>query len=63
MWEFYLCYCEGGFAERALSDVQIVLQDTSVPARPIPRVPRAQVFMDAESRSSDHRCWKSARRS
>jgi cyclopropane-fatty-acyl-phospholipid synthase len=25
MWEFYLCYCEGGFAERALGDVQIVL--------------------------------------
>ncbi len=23
MWEFYLCYCEGGFAERAISDVQI----------------------------------------
>ncbi|MBS0447051.1 MAG: class I SAM-dependent methyltransferase [Proteobacteria bacterium] len=27
MWEFYLCYCEGGFAERALGDVQLVLQD------------------------------------
>jgi cyclopropane-fatty-acyl-phospholipid synthase len=24
MWEFYLCYCEGGFAERYLGDVQIV---------------------------------------
>ena len=23
MWEFYLCYCEGGFKERAISDVQI----------------------------------------
>lgn len=23
MWEFYLCYCEGGFAERSISDVQI----------------------------------------
>lgn len=23
MWEFYLCYCEAGFAERALSDVQM----------------------------------------
>ena len=22
MWEFYLCYCEAGFAERALGDVQ-----------------------------------------
>ena len=25
MWEFYLCYCEGGFAERYLGDVQILL--------------------------------------
>ncbi|MBC7802456.1 MAG: class I SAM-dependent methyltransferase [Candidatus Parcubacteria bacterium] len=26
MWEFYLCYCEGGFAERALGDVQFLLE-------------------------------------
>lgn len=25
MWLFYLCYCEGGFAERALGDAQIHL--------------------------------------
>ena len=25
MWEFYLCYCEGGFLERAISDVHMVL--------------------------------------
>jgi cyclopropane-fatty-acyl-phospholipid synthase len=25
MWEFYLCYCEGGFAERHLGDVQLLL--------------------------------------
>jgi len=24
MWEYYLCYCEGGFAERYLGDVQMV---------------------------------------
>jgi cyclopropane-fatty-acyl-phospholipid synthase len=24
MWEFYLCYCEAAFMERAISDVQIV---------------------------------------
>jgi cyclopropane-fatty-acyl-phospholipid synthase len=24
MWEFYLCYCEGGFEERALGDVQML---------------------------------------
>jgi len=26
MWEFYLCYCEAGFSERALGDVQMVLE-------------------------------------
>jgi cyclopropane-fatty-acyl-phospholipid synthase len=25
MWEFYLCYCEAGFAERALGNVQILI--------------------------------------
>ena len=25
MWEFYLCYCEGGFTERAISDVHMLL--------------------------------------
>jgi len=25
MWEFYLCYCEGGFQERAISDVHMLL--------------------------------------
>lgn len=25
MWEFYFCYCEGGFVERALGDVQMLL--------------------------------------
>jgi cyclopropane-fatty-acyl-phospholipid synthase len=24
MWEFYLCYCEGGFAERALGDAHLL---------------------------------------
>jgi cyclopropane-fatty-acyl-phospholipid synthase len=24
MWEYYLCYCEGGFLERYLGDVQIL---------------------------------------
>lgn len=26
LWEFYLAYCEAGFAERALGDVQVVLE-------------------------------------
>ena len=25
MWEYYLCYCEGGFQERQLGDVQMLL--------------------------------------
>lgn len=25
MWDFYFCYCEGGFAERALGDVHLLL--------------------------------------
>ncbi|MFP3868854.1 MAG: class I SAM-dependent methyltransferase [Desulfobacteraceae bacterium] len=25
LWEFYLCYCQGGFAERCIGDVQLVL--------------------------------------
>jgi cyclopropane-fatty-acyl-phospholipid synthase len=34
MWHYYLCYCEGGFLERAISDVQIVFDkpDTRLPA-------------------------------
>jgi cyclopropane-fatty-acyl-phospholipid synthase len=24
MWEYYLCYCEGAFLERAISDVHMV---------------------------------------
>jgi cyclopropane-fatty-acyl-phospholipid synthase len=38
LWHFYLSYCEGGFAERTLGDVQMVLQDTSRAVRPTPRV-------------------------
>jgi cyclopropane-fatty-acyl-phospholipid synthase len=32
MWEYYLCYCEGGFAERYIGDVQLVF------AKPLWRV-------------------------
>jgi cyclopropane-fatty-acyl-phospholipid synthase len=24
MWEFYLCYCEAGFTERYIGDVQML---------------------------------------
>jgi len=26
MWEFYLCYCEGGFLEKAISDVHLTAE-------------------------------------
>ncbi len=26
MWEYYLCYCEGGFTERAISDVHLLAE-------------------------------------
>jgi cyclopropane-fatty-acyl-phospholipid synthase len=29
MWEFYLCYCEAGFAERQLGDVQLLARRLS----------------------------------
>jgi hypothetical protein len=32
MWEYYLCYCEGAFLERAISDVQIVFAKRSMVA-------------------------------
>jgi cyclopropane-fatty-acyl-phospholipid synthase len=38
MWDFYLSYCEGGFNERALGDVQLVLQDSRRAVVPTPRV-------------------------
>ena len=25
MWDFYLCYCEAGFMERAIGDVHMLL--------------------------------------
>jgi cyclopropane-fatty-acyl-phospholipid synthase len=35
MWEFYLCYCEGGFAERYLGDVQILMTKPMCRKEPI----------------------------
>lgn len=45
LWEFYLCYCEGGFLEGAIDTVQILYaRDTAratipLPAAPIPPTP------------------------
>jgi cyclopropane-fatty-acyl-phospholipid synthase len=36
MWEFYFCYCEGGFTERVISDVQMVLTKPGNRRAPIP---------------------------
>ena len=33
MWEFYLCYCEGGFLERAIGNVQLLMMRPD--ARPV----------------------------
>jgi cyclopropane-fatty-acyl-phospholipid synthase len=38
MWEYYLSYCEGGFAERALSDV-LMLMVKPGNRRPLPGLP------------------------
>ncbi|MEJ5359290.1 MAG: cyclopropane-fatty-acyl-phospholipid synthase family protein [Desulfobacterales bacterium] len=35
MWEFYLAYCEGGFAERYLGDVQMLLAKPGNRAAPL----------------------------
>ncbi|MGZ5269050.1 MAG: class I SAM-dependent methyltransferase [Ramlibacter sp.] len=37
MFDFYLSYCVGGFAERALGDVLVVLQDSTLAVAPTPR--------------------------
>jgi cyclopropane-fatty-acyl-phospholipid synthase len=42
LWDFYLCYCEGGFLERSISDVHMLF------ARPANR--RNQYLPDLESR-------------
>ena len=35
MWEFYLCYCEGGFKERQLGDVHLLLAKPRCRREPI----------------------------
>ncbi len=34
LWRFYLCYCEGGFRERAISDVQMLFAKPCYRRRP-----------------------------
>ena len=40
MWEFYLCYCEGGFLERTVGNVQMLL--TKPACRRAPLLPRLE---------------------
>jgi cyclopropane-fatty-acyl-phospholipid synthase len=50
LWELYLCYCEGGFRERRIQDVQLLL------AKPGYRSERpAQALLTDPSRSRTHR--------
>jgi cyclopropane-fatty-acyl-phospholipid synthase len=35
MWEFYFCYCEGGFEERALGDAQMLLTKPGTRRNPV----------------------------
>jgi cyclopropane-fatty-acyl-phospholipid synthase len=39
MWEFYLCYCEAGFMERVIGDVQMLLvKPEARPASLLPKI-------------------------
>ncbi|MGE4619020.1 MAG: cyclopropane-fatty-acyl-phospholipid synthase family protein [Planctomycetota bacterium] len=35
LWEFYLCYCEGGFIERTIGDAQMILERPGAKTAPI----------------------------
>ncbi len=42
MWEYYLCYCEAGFEERYLGDVQMLLHKPGCRTQPLlPPIPSA----------------------
>jgi len=35
LWEFYLCYCEGGFLERAIGTAQLLLAKPGARRKPL----------------------------
>ncbi len=35
LWEYYLCYCEAGFLERATGDLQLVLAKSENRSAPL----------------------------
>ena len=51
LWELYLAYCEGGFRERRIQDVQIMLAKPGYRAEPLPAFtgPRAALSGDEEA--------------
>ena len=36
LWELYLCYCEGGFRERRIQDIQLLLAKPAYRSEPLP---------------------------
>ena len=52
MWEYYLCYCEGGFEERQLGDVQMLLTKPRARRASIATVNAAARLSGARSPSS-----------
>jgi cyclopropane-fatty-acyl-phospholipid synthase len=42
MWNYYLCYCEAGFEERYLGDLQLLLHKSGCREQPLlPPLPSA----------------------
>jgi cyclopropane-fatty-acyl-phospholipid synthase len=35
LWEFYLCYCEGGFIERTIGTAQLLLAKSAAQPQPL----------------------------
>jgi cyclopropane-fatty-acyl-phospholipid synthase len=35
LWEFYLCYCEGGFMERTIGTAQMLLAKPAALTQPL----------------------------
>ncbi|MCZ8132448.1 MAG: cyclopropane-fatty-acyl-phospholipid synthase [Steroidobacteraceae bacterium] len=54
LWEFYLCYCEGGFLERQLGDVHLLLTKPECRRAPIVQAwpPRAALAEAARARTA-----------
>ncbi len=51
LWEFYLCYCEAGFLERRIADVQLMLAKPAFRAEPL--LPLGLGEMDGDAERAD----------